>query len=728
MRARTGTAPTLPWSVVSLLLLSNGAEVYAANGQAIDWVLRILGIGCTFLLPGTWLTRKRWLIFLNALTLGYLMFGIGQFVTMNAEPLNLASSFLLVLLANKLLGPRLPKDCLQLLILSLLQMVVSTARTSRFELGIALILFIALLPVCLQELHKRQHDEIFQKGTAKLIALDPQSSSESISDTLSPFLMSILVVTGATLFFIFTPRIGLGLLVPDVEQSAMTGFSGQVELGTFGRIRNNPKTVLRAKIPLDQLSQLNGLYWRGISLDHYMNGKWAKSFHNRIDVPFNSYRPHSKSQKQAHLIFQEIVLEPMNAKVVFGLGRLSKLSKCPDDITTTRKLSFSKDVVGDHFYDTKKAQAIRYCALTQIEKSTADDEALSRELYEQRMGQISERFTRTYRQVPATDVVVLEQVLAQIQPSTSGVLASVEKVKTFLESNYRYTLDRPAQKDPSALKDFLVDQKEGHCEYFATAMVLLLRQMGIAARIVNGFSGGKRNRFDDFIAIRQSNAHSWVEVFMPTKQCDGNDECAIVGNWLTIDPTPSSEMSRLGSSVTRDFVDAIQLKWNQYVIRYNLNTQLSWVKGVFEWLTPTPPKALRTSTSKQSPSTTPKEDSSSMSVFWLLILTLLGGLVGLWLRRKRRDSRLNHSNSLQLLINHFTQADLDIRPDETLREWVKRIESVRGSSPQLEAWLKEYEKYRYNRVQVEPNKLSESALKVIHDDERKRAGNDNFDV
>ena len=126
----------------------------------------------------------------------------------------------------------------------------------------------------------------------------------------------------------------------------------------------------------------------------------------------------------------------------------------------------------------------------------------------------------------------------------SGVLASVETVKTFLESNYRYTLDRPAQKDPSALKDFLVDQKEGHCEYFATSMVLLLRQMGIAARIVNGFSGGKRNRFDDFIAIRQSNAHSWVEVFLPTQRCDENNECAIVGSWRTVDPTPSSEVGR----------------------------------------------------------------------------------------------------------------------------------------------------------------------------------------
>ena len=205
MSTRSVTAPMLPWSVVSLLALSNCAEVYASNGQAIDWILRIFGIGCTFLLPGVWLTGKRWLIFLNALTLGYLLFGIGQFVTMNAEPLSLASSFLLVLLANKLLGPKLSKDCLQLLILSLLQMVVSTARTSRFELGIALILFIALLPVCLQELHKRQNDERLNKRTAKLIALDPKSPAESISDRLTPLLDVATGVDGRDFVFHLYP-------------------------------------------------------------------------------------------------------------------------------------------------------------------------------------------------------------------------------------------------------------------------------------------------------------------------------------------------------------------------------------------------------------------------------------------------------------------------------------------------------------------------------------------
>ena len=295
-------------------------------------------------------------------------------------------------------------------------------------------------------------------------------------------------------------------------------------------------------------------------------------------------------------------------------------------------------------------------------------------------------------------------------------------MKTFLESNYRYTLDRPLKRIRLHSKTFWSIKKKVIASISQHRWCLLLRQMGIAARVVNGFSGGKRNRFDDFIAIRQSNAHSWVEVFLPTQRCDENNECVIVGSWRTVDPTPSSEMGRLNPSVTRDFVDAIQLKWNQYVIRYNLNTQLTWVKGAFEWLTPAPPKATRASASNHTPSTNSQEAPSSMR-FWLIPLTLLVVLIWRRLRGRREEGRQRHSSSLQRLIHHFNQSDLGLRRDETLREWVRRIESDRGSSPPLRTWLKQYETHRYNQGKVEPSELAEYALKTIQHDQQKRSEN-----
>ena len=109
-----------------------------------------------------------------------------------------------------------------------------------------------------------------------------------------------------------------------------------------------------------------------------------------------------------------------------------------------------------------------------------------------------------------------------------------------------------------------------------------------------------------------------------------------------------------------------------------------------------------------------------MSLFWLIPLTLIVGLIWRRLRRRQEAGRQSHSNSLQRLIDHFTQSDLGLRRDETLREWVERIESVRGCSPPLRAWLKQYETHRYNQRQVEPSELAGYALKTIQYDQRKR--------
>src|SRR5213079_3163916 len=80
-------------------------------------------------------------------------------------------------------------------------------------------------------------------------------------------------------------------------------------------------------------------------------------------------------------------------------------------------------------------------------------------------------------------------------------------------------------RDP--LADFLFNVKVGHCEYFATAMAVMLRTRGIGSRVVNGFLPGEYNQAAGAFTVRQSDAHSWVEVYFP--QAD---------SWITFDPTP----------------------------------------------------------------------------------------------------------------------------------------------------------------------------------------------
>jgi hypothetical protein len=139
------------------------------------------------------------------------------------------------------------------------------------------------------------------------------------------------------------------------------------------------------------------------------------------------------------------------------------------------------------------------------------------------------------------------------------------RVEAYLSGNLRYTLDLRHESDLDPLDDFLFFRKAGNCEYFAASMTVLLRVVGIPARVVNGFQRGEWNEVGQFYAVRQRDAHSWVEVFFPQ-----------VG-WVTFDPSPRAAFedqafgasSRLGK-----YFDALRMRWNRYVIDYNVGDQV----------------------------------------------------------------------------------------------------------------------------------------------------------
>jgi protein-glutamine gamma-glutamyltransferase len=110
--------------------------------------------------------------------------------------------------------------------------------------------------------------------------------------------------------------------------------------------------------------------------------------------------------------------------------------------------------------------------------------------------------------------------------------------------------------------------KTGHCEYLATAMAVLLRTHGIAARVVNGFLPGEYNDAAGAYTVRQSDAHSWVEVYFPQTQ-----------SWVTFDPTPSAgriEPVRTGlAAELQKYAEAMELVWFQYVVGYDKQEQRS---------------------------------------------------------------------------------------------------------------------------------------------------------
>jgi hypothetical protein len=149
---------------------------------------------------------------------------------------------------------------------------------------------------------------------------------------------------------------------------------------------------------------------------------------------------------------------------------------------------------------------------------------------------------------------------------------------------YRYTLEPPLLGKHS-VDEFLFDTRLGYCEHYASAFVVVMRMLGVPARVVTGYQGGELNPVDRFLTVRQSDAHAWAEVWLAGT------------GWVRVDPTAvvapvrieggASEMARregfapLGTTVGElDFVrrlrfnwEAAQNTWYQWILSYSPERQ-----------------------------------------------------------------------------------------------------------------------------------------------------------
>jgi hypothetical protein len=136
-------------------------------------------------------------------------------------------------------------------------------------------------------------------------------------------------------------------------------------------------------------------------------------------------------------------------------------------------------------------------------------------------------------------------------------------LENYLRSHYTYNLNLTGKPGDDPLAHFLFETHSGHCEYFASAMAIMLRTLGIPTREVNGFLPGEYNDLGEDYIVRASDAHSWVEVYFPGT------------GWMTFDPTPPGAedtgglFSRLGQ-----YMDWFELSWNEWVINYDFIHQI----------------------------------------------------------------------------------------------------------------------------------------------------------
>jgi transglutaminase-like putative cysteine protease len=413
-------------------------------------------------------------------------------------------------------------------------------------------------------------------GTSVTPAHDPASPYPGLIDW--PFILAATRVAAMTIalggfIFLVMPRRGTGgsTVAGEPLGKHLTGFDDEVTLGQLGEILENDSVVMtvellnektREKIPPD-----GERLWRGVSLARYERGRWRKmSAQRTIAFPIGA----ASQLPESSLVRQQIKLEPTDNPVLFGLRPIIRA----DSLNRRPPPEFNQ-VDGSLRRQDNRPTSLEYVV---ISVETPKDPTVV-------LPQPREQFPmpRTYEQLLSMPPELKTQLKAIALAQLEGVdladrKAVGQKLEWYLRDSgqFHYTLVmevRDSSLDPVA--DFLINRKEGHCEYFASALALMLRSLDIPSRLVNGFKGGDWNNLAGVLNVREKHAHSWVEVLL----ADQPDALGDPPMWMTLDPTPGLERTESISHVGgispgfRQFTDFIRYLWTFYVVGFNFERQ-----------------------------------------------------------------------------------------------------------------------------------------------------------
>jgi len=450
---------------------------------------------------------------------------------------------------------------------------------------------------------------------------DRQGADRALTPSLFrvTLLASSASVAIGLVLFVLLPRLHTSVLqVPDIGQGfATSGFSDKVSLGDIGRIRKDPTVVLRVETLEGEAPAATDAYWRGLAFDHFDGKTWSVAPPTRTRIPGSAeigIRIRS-SHAPANLV-QRILREPVQGGALFGIGVAQELQG------SVRNLE--RDINGGLYATGQANDRVRYRVASR--KNAAAPPKENRGASPRQEGAVDRHL-----QLPDLSDAVGELALT----ITEGAQTDADRVRAieqYLLQNGSYS-DTPPYVDPDAerspLEAFLFDAMRAHCEYYATALVVLARSIGIPARLVNGFAGGRENEIGGFVEVSRSHAHTWVEVHYAR------------AGWVRYDATPpdlrrGAEEALGFDERMRQLASAMEHWWFQRVVGFDRSDQMSSLKrGWLAW------REFTRSTKGEAGTPAGKKDSLGFEASWrkpvLAAVGLLALVLLLWHVRAARS-------------------------------------------------------------------------------------------
>ena len=363
---------------------------------------------------------------------------------------------------------------------------------------------------------------------------------------------SILLFTGA-LFFVLprTARAAFQHLVS--ARYHVPGFADSVTLGEIGEIKKADTPVMHVRVDYapEQLRPLM-LKWRGAALSEFDGRRWYNPFESEETLrPDHGELRLADDRRLTRLvphISYSVHLKDIASNVLFFAGQ-------PEMLRIDAPMIL-RSASGNYKFMYRDPGTVAYEVYSTLERLNGinDTDSESYLSYENRIA---------YLRLPRIDARIVALARSATASQTTQ-LGEARALESFLRSNYGYTLELPPAEPRDPLANFLFERRKGHCEYFASAMAVMLRALGIPSRVVTGFGPGVYNPVSGWQIIRASDAHSWVEAYLP-----GN-------GWTSFDPTPPDLSPQQPSLFARInfYFDAADTFWQDWVLNYNLDRQV----------------------------------------------------------------------------------------------------------------------------------------------------------
>lgn len=488
----------------------------------------------------------------------------------------------------------------------------------------------------------------------------------------------VLIAVLATPLFLAMPRMPRQFPGDASRGQALSGFTESVRLGEVAQVKLSRQRVMRVRVHWPAVSAPLQLYWRGIALDYYHDGMWERS----VDPPRPLREQEIGFQLEAPmpspLTEQHFYLEPLNTTVIFAAPRAILVSG-PDTVKRDESQSLYTD---HHSFNRYRYHVLSDTTLPKADALRADQPlALNPEI------------RRRYLQLPPRLDPRINQLAKDLTGDAQNNYDATMRLVSHLQNAYQYSLDLHVVEEGDPLSDFLFNTRTGHCEYFASALTILLRTRGIPARLVNGFQMGEYSQRTGVYVVRQSDAHSWVEVYFPRH------------GWVTFDPTPAAGLNQYNEVYAglfgwlQQMGEGMQTFWQERVIEFDAYEQFTLMMNMqrhltrwrnsaernwFDWQFWLADKLAAAPTPDTPRAPTQAQPKSAWPRWQTVLLVLSAFALAAWLffwrrhlrswrYRFRRDAAGSAIAFYEEMLAHLDQRGFHRQPEQTPREFARQV-------------------------------------------------------